>query len=210
MSEKLRVSYARVSTAGQNLDRQTFNGVSFDRDYKDKVSGSVPFAERPAGKRLLSDVLKGEVGEIHFHEVSRVGRDVFDITITLQTFVKAAVQVIIHKEGITLLNDDGSVNPVAQLVLAVMTSLAQIERQQILERQAEGIAIAKAKGKYLGRRAGSAESAQTFLAKPKSQRILKLLEGKLSQAHVAKIVGCSPVTVAKVKRVATEEGEMVA
>ena len=206
---KLTVSYARVSSASQKTDRQvqsfrragsTLGGTTtFSRHYEDKVSGVVKFRDRVAGRQLLNDCAKGEIGEIHFHEISRAGRDIADTTITIQYFVENKIQVIIQKEGIRLLNDDGTVNPTAQIVLSVMTCLSSIERTNIRERQMEGIAIAKAKGLYTGRRKGSHESLLAFLEKPKSQKIIKLLRENTRVTHIAKILSVSVRTVYKVR-----------
>jgi DNA invertase Pin-like site-specific DNA recombinase len=200
---RLLVTYSRVSTAGQNLDRQS-HGLgqqqAFDRKYEDKVSGIVPFAERPAGKRLLADCTSGLIGEVHFWDVSRMGRDVLDMTATLHFFVSLGIQVVVHKEGIRLLDDNGKMNPTAQIVLSVMTALASIERTNIRERQLEGIAIAKSKGVYIGRKAGTTESMERFLSKAKNQKIKKMLEEDFHVTHIAKIIGVSPTTVTKVKR----------
>jgi DNA invertase Pin-like site-specific DNA recombinase len=202
-ADKLIVSYSRVSSVGQSLDRQTegFSAKqSFDRTYADKVSGIVPFAERPSGSRLLEDCQQGIIGEVHFWELSRLGRDTFDILTTVQHFVKMGVQVIVAKEGIRLLDDSGKLNPTASIIIAVMSALAGIERQNIRERQLEGIAVAKAQGKYVGRKHGTTESADKFLAKPKSKEIAKLLDAEYPIAHIAKVLEVSTTTVVKVKK----------
>jgi DNA invertase Pin-like site-specific DNA recombinase len=202
-TKKLTVCYSRVSTVTQSLDRQT-EGFSakqkFDRSYVDRVSGIVPFAERPSGARLLADCQAGTIGEIHFHELSRLGRDTFDILATVQSFVKMGIQVVIQKEGILLLDDNGKLNPTASIIIAVLSALAGIERQNIRERQLEGIAIAKAKGLYAGRRHGTKESPEKFLAKQRSQQILKLLGEDYPVSHVAKLLDVSHTTVTKVRR----------
>lgn len=207
---RLTVAYSRVSSVTQNLDRQTYGLESlrsFERTYEDKVSGTVPFSERPAGRRLVNDVEKGMIGEVYVWEVSRIGRDLPDIHRTLQFFVERNVQVVIHKEGIKLLNDDGSVNATAQLVLSVMAALAQIERQNIRERMLQGVHLARLQGKYIGRRSGTKESAERFLKKPKSVRIVALLEEGYGVTHIAKILGVSTTTIGKVKRLKTEVGK---
>lgn len=199
----LTVSYNRVSTVHQNPARQLHTDHVYDREYVDRISGTVPFAERPAGRSLLNAVAKGEISEIHFHQVDRIGRNVVDITNTIHGFADDKVQVVIRKEGIRLLNDDGSINPTAQLVLGVMTALAGMERSLIRERQAEGIALAKARGVYIGRQHGTQESVDFFLAKPKSVKISKLLDEGLNQSRVARILGVSVTTVRKVKKAQT-------
>ena len=168
-SERLVVAYSRVSSVGQNLDRQTeafSTGKKFDRMYVDKISGVIPFAERPSGSRLLEDCRAGIVGEVHFHELSRLGRDMLDVLSTITFFEKSNIQVIIKKEGILLLDDNKKLNPTSQVVIAVLSALAGIERANLRERQREGIELAKLKGKYVGRRHGTSESTDRFLAKP--------------------------------------------
>lgn len=202
-AQKLTVCYSRVSSASQSLDRQkeAFSAAqTFDRTYTDKISGIVPFGDRPSGSRLLEDCRSGIIGEIHFHELSRMGRDTLDILSTVQFFVKEGIQVVIQKESIRLLDDTGKLNPVASIIIAVMSALAGIERTNIRERQLEGIAVAKAKGLYAGRRHGSKEDPERFLAKQRSQQILKLLADDYPVSHVAKLLEVSHTTVTKVKR----------
>jgi len=207
-NKKLTVCYSRVSSVSQNLGRQT-EGFSasqqFDRTYTDKISGIVPFAERPNGARLLEDCRAGLIQEIHFWELSRLGRDTLDITVTIQFFVKAGIQVVVVKEGIRLLDDDGKLNPTASIIIAVLSALAGIERTNIKERQLEGIAIAKAQGKYVGRKHGTTESVEHFLQKTRSQKILKLLEQGYAITHVAKSLEVSTTTVVKVNRLRRQE-----
>jgi DNA invertase Pin-like site-specific DNA recombinase len=213
MSPKLTVCYSRVSSVGQSLDRQTegfSSSQKFDRTYTDKVSGIVPFADRPSGARLLDDCHKGLIGEIHFWELSRLGRDTFDILATVQKFVKMGVQVIVAKEGIRLLDDSGKLNPTASIIIAVLSALAGIERTNIRERQLEGIAIAKAQGKYAGRRHGSTESTEAFLSKPRSIQIAKLLDEGYRVIHIAKVLSVSTTTVIKVKRLRGTNGKLAA
>ena len=202
-ADKLVVCYSRVSSVSQNLDRQS-EGFSakqkFDRTYADKVSGIVPFAERPSGARLLDDCRKGLIGEVHFWELSRLGRDTLDILQTVRFFEEHQVQVRVLKEGITLLDANGKVSATATIIVAVLSALASIERQNIKERQLEGIALAKLKGRYVGRKHGTTESADKFLAKPKSKEIAKLLDADYPVAHIAKVLEVSTTTVVKVNK----------
>ena len=203
MPKKLVVSYERVSSVNQNLDRQT-HGLNqireFDRTYQDKVSGAICFSERPSGKRLMDDIAKGIIDTIYFWECSRLGRDVADIHNTLKYFIQHNVQVYIHKEGIRLLNDDGTPNQTAQLVLSVMAALSDIERQNIRERMMQGIALAKVQGKYIGRRKGTTEPIDKFLAKPKTKKIIEMMNEGYPKTHVARILGVSVNTITKVER----------
>ena len=201
MTTKMRVGYKRASTVEQNTDRQAvvFDKEGLDRLYEDKVSGSVPMANRPNGKRLLDDAAKGLIGEIHFTSVDRVGRNVQDITNVLYGFINAGIQVVIHKEGLRLLDDDGKQNPTASLVLSVMSAIAMIERTAIRERCAEGLAVARAKGRLVGRKKGTTESTDKFLSKPKSQKVMKFLREGNNITRTAKLASVSYMTAMKVK-----------
>ena len=108
------------------------------------------------------------------------------------------IQVVIHKDGIKLLRPDKTLNPVASLILSVLSSVAQMEREQIRERQIEGIQIAKAKGLYLGRRSGTQEDPRDWIKKKKNMKILELLNEDYPQSHVARILGVSTGLVRKV------------
>ena len=123
-----------------------------------------------------------------------------DVLSTIQFFVKSNVQVIIKKEGVQLLDDSGKLNPTASVIVAVLSALAGIERENIKERQREGIELAKLKGKYVGRRHGTTESTDRFLAKPKSMEIAKLLDAGYPILHIAKVLEVSTTTVVKVKK----------
>ena len=77
-----------------------------------------------------------------------------------------------------------------------------MEKSQIRERQLEGIALAKARGAYVGRRPGSVEGRAKFLAKPRIRQIADYLQRGFKGVEIQKIMGCSPTTISKVKRLA--------
>lgn len=198
---KLTVGYIRVSSLTQNTDRQTetLEGLGLDRVYEDKCSGAVPMKDRPSGKRLLGDVAKGLIGEIHFTSVDRSGRNVLDITNTLYGFINDGIQVVLHKEGLRLLDENGKQNPTAALVLSVMSAIAQIERTAIKERCMEGMLIARARGRLIGRKKGTTESTERFLSKPKSQKVMKLFREGHNILRASKMADISYITATKVK-----------
>ena len=219
--KKLTVVYCRVSSKNQSLERQE-HGLSHsatilgglktqaDRVYSEKVSGAVKFSERTEGKKLLDAVSNGEIGTIHFTELSRVGRNTIDVLTTMQFFAEHRVQVIIAKENIRLLTDAGEIDTVSNMIMTVLGCVAQMERQTIRERTKEGIAIARIKGKYLGRKVGTVESRDKFLSKPQSVKAMKLLRDNLSITHVSKILKASPITISKVRRMIVDKNGVFA
>jgi DNA invertase Pin-like site-specific DNA recombinase len=199
------ICYSRVSTSNQSTDRQLFGmgdriGAKSVRWIEDNgVSGSVSFGDRRGGKEVVELVRNGEVTELHIWELSRLGRNLKDVVEMVDFLQHHRTQLIVHKEHLKLLNDDGSTNPIAKMMIGILGSLAEMEREQINARIREGIAIAKIKGKYRGRKRGSVEKAEHFLAKPKSRQIGNLLNEDYPITYIAKVVGCSVNTVYKVK-----------
>lgn len=196
--------YARVSSADQNLDRQLLE-TSGMLCFEDKCSGGIAFHERPAGRRIIDALSSGELKGLVVHSLDRLGRDLLDILHTIKLFTEHGVSIDIRKEGLRTLDETGKENPTAKMVVSILGVVAEMERAQIRERQLEGIQIAKAQGKYIGRRLGSVESRKGFLAKPRTQKIIGYLKKDYSGVEIQKLVGCSPNTISKVKRLLGEE-----
>lgn len=138
------VGYIRVSTADQNTDRQ-LEGVTVDRTYTDKASGGSK--DRPGLDDLIGFVRAGDT--VHVHSIDRLARDLGDLLSLLKLFTGKGVSVQFHKERLTFTGED---NPFQTLQLQVIGAVAQFERAIIRERQREGIAKAKARGVYRGRK----------------------------------------------------------
>ena len=191
--------YARVSSFQQKTDRQLTSTEGM-KVFEDKCSGSIPFQERPAGRMVVDTMISGDLEELVVHSLDRLGRDLLDILKTIELFTEQAVPIRIQKEGLRTLDDDGRQNPTARLVISVLGVVAEMERAQIRERQLEGISLAKAKGLYVGRKPGSVEGRAKFLAKPRIGQIADYLQRGYKGVEIRKIVGCSPNTISKVKR----------
>ena len=190
----MKAKYIRVSSVEQNTDRQEsgFKGLI----YTDKCSGSIAFKDRTEAKKMLSNE---DITEVHVHSIDRLGRNTLDIMQTIQYFTSKRVNVISIKEGLqTIVN--GKENPIAKMMIGILGTLAEFELNRIKERQAEGIAKAKDKGNYIGRKKGSVEDIETFLKKPSTQSILKHLRNNESVRRTALLSKTSEGTVKKVKK----------
>ena len=188
----MRAKYIRVSTKEQNTDRQTdFNGLT----YTDECSGSISFKDRTQAKKLLDNK---EITELHVHSIDRLGRNTLDIMQTIQDFTSKGINVVSTKEGLQTLID-GKENPIAKMMIGILGTLAEFELSRIKERQAEGIAKAKAKGIYAGRKRGSSENTETFINKVSTQAILRHLRNNESVRRTALLSKTSEGTVKKVK-----------
>lgn len=194
----MNVLYVRVSSFSQNSDRQLLVQNNYDLVVEDKVSGAVPFAERNGGMQVLSLLNKSAISNLLVWEIDRLGRDLADILHTIKLFTDNGVSIHFLNQNLSTLNTDGTINPVSNMIISILGSVSQMERNQIRERQLEGIKIAKAKGKYLGRKKGSKEPIEKFLLK--HQKSIKYLRQGMSVRETAKLAGVHFNTVAKVKK----------
>lgn len=152
-----QVGYIRVSSLLQNTERQ-LDGIPLDTVFEDKVSGKD--TNRPELQACLKHCRKGDT--LHVHSIDRLARNLSDLEGLIDQLTSNGVTVIFHKENMTFTGDE---NPMQRLMLQVMGAFAQFERSLIKERQREGIAIAKAKGKHVGRpRKLNDESIKEILA----------------------------------------------
>jgi len=144
MTKGQRVGYVRVSSEGQNTARQ-LDGVPVDRTFEDKVSGKN--LDRPQLEAMLAFVREGD--EVLVHSMDRLARNLDDLRRLVQSLTKKGVKVTFMKEGMTFTGDDSHLS---LLMLSMMGAFAEFERSLLLERQREGIALAKARGAYKGRK----------------------------------------------------------
>lgn len=142
--------YRRVSTADQKTDRQ-LPGMIADREYEDKLSGKD--LNRPQLTAMLQNLRDGDV--VHVHELSRLGRSVRDLLDVVQQVVDSGATIQFHKENLRF--EPNQEDPFQQLMLTLLSSVAEFERNCILQRQREGIAIAKEQGRYKGRKSKFSE-----------------------------------------------------
>lgn len=140
------VAYVRVSTVEQNTARQLDGvGIDFKKTFTDKASAKD--TRRPALKECLDYLREGDT--LHIHSIDRLCRNLRDCQELLDTLTSTGVTVRFHREGLEFSGQDDSMS---KLMLQMMGAFAEFERNLLRERQAEGIAKAKAAGKYKGRK----------------------------------------------------------
>lgn len=194
----MKARYNRISTANQKLERQLAKQNQGEVLYNDIVSGSVAFKDRLKGKELIEAIKSGAINYISVSSIDRLGRNLMDILSTLEFCNNNSVTIKVDNLGIESMVN-GKPNQVFKLIISVLGNVAEMERDNILERQREGIAIAKAKGTYKGRVKGSVESDSEVLTKYKE--VVKYLKQKQSLRNTAKLSGVSLATTQKVKRI---------
>lgn len=150
------IGYVRVSTHDQNTARQ-LDGVHLDKVFEEHVSGKD--TNRPALKVCLEYVRDGDT--LHVHSIDRLARNLQDLLSIVTTLKEKGVTVTFHKEKLEFVGNGaaGKSDAFQELQLHIIAAVAQFERALILERQREGIAIAKREGKYknVGRKSALSE-----------------------------------------------------
>lgn len=140
----VKILYARVSSIGQNLDRQIQNAEQYDKVFEDKCSGKN--TNRPALQEMLGYIREGD--SVYAHELSRLARNTFDLIDLVNKILAKGTSVHFIKENLNFYPDKS--DPTSQLMLGVLASISQFERVLIKTRMLEGVLIAKKNGKYKG------------------------------------------------------------
>ena len=197
----MRVKYNRVSTQIQSGNRFEADTEKYDLTLLDKISGTVPFKDRPQAKILINQIELGIVTEVIVEELSRLGRHTGDCITTLEWMDDKGVNVIVRNLGVQS-RPNGKKNPIWNVITSVISSLYALELDSIKERTSVGRQIFVQKGGILGRKVGSTLSDRDFIEKPKSRKILEYLEKDWTLREIAKQVDASTKTVMKVKSTA--------
>jgi DNA invertase Pin-like site-specific DNA recombinase len=175
------IGYARVSTTGQSLDAQLAALSGCDKLFQEKVSGAKD--DRPQLKLMLEFVREGD--SVVVTKLDRLARNTRHLLEIAEFLAAKTVTLKIQNLGI----DTGT--PTGKLMLTMVGAIATFERELMLERQAEGIAIAKTKGKYKGR---------TPTAMAKASEVQHLLSQNISKKKVAQKTG---ISLSSVQRIAS-------
>ena len=192
MGKGKNIAYVRVSTIEQNEARQkeALEKYEIDRWFIEKASGKD--TNRPQLQEMLMYIREDDT--VYVEEFSRLGRSTADLLATVQAIEDAGAKFVSLKE-----NFDTS-TPVGRLQMTMMAAIAEFERAMILERQKEGIAIAKGEGKYKGRKSVSVPNIGEYYQQYMSRRGTK--------TSIAQELGISRTTLDKLFKQYEKSGEI--
>ncbi len=173
------VGYIRVSSIDQNTDRQ-LDDVELDARFEDYCSGKD--SNRPELQSCLRHLRRGD--RLHVHSIDRLARNLKDLQTLVEELVSKGVSVHFHKENLVFSDDS---NPMHKLMFQMMGAFAEFERSMIRERQREGIAAAKKKGKQIG--------AKPKLAPAEVEELKRRAQAGEPKKTLAKQFGISRQTV---------------
>ena len=201
----MKVKYNRTSTIGQSGNRFTADTDQYDLVLFDRISGTVPFKERPKGKELVKLIEEGKVKEIFIEELSRIGRNVGDCISVCEWMDSKGVNIVVRNLGLQS-RPNGERNPVWTMISAVLSSMYSMELENTKERTSVGRMVYLQKGGVLGKPKGSCETEGEFLKKEACVNVMKSLKRGLTVRETSKVVGVSTRTVMKVKKLGDKHG----
>ena len=181
MGSSAKIGYVRLSTVEQNTARQLV-GITLDRVFEEKVSAK-NIGNRPVLREMLGFIRDGD--DLYVHSMDRHARNLKDLLTLVTTITDKGVTLHFVKENLTF-EAKAKATPFNKLLLGLLGSVAEFERELILERQREGIAQAKARGAYKGRKP---------IAPEKIEKAKELLAQGMTRTEAAKTVGMGRTTL---------------
>ena len=174
----MKIGYVRASTTDQNTARQEvlMESLGVDQVYIDCVSGKN--TDRPELKRMMTFVREGDT--VIVESISRFARNTRDLLELVERLTAKGVEFVSKKEAID------TTTPSGKFMLTIFGAVAELEREYILQRQREGIEIAKQQGKYKGRKPLSPPGFQ--------EMVIRWKRGEITAAEACRRLGISKAT----------------
>lgn len=201
------IIYARVSTMSQDYERQLSElrmyaqKMDYDvvREFSEKISGAKKVDEREGLKELLAYVEANDVQKVLIYECSRLSRRIVDFLSVIEFLTECKISLYIFQNGLETLQPDGTINPIAQLVLGVISQFNSMERSLIRSRMESGYNHFRQQGGKVGRKEGFRKSNEQMKAQYSKE--VQLLRKGLSLRNISAITGTSTGTLQKIKKI---------
>ncbi len=208
MANMTAVIYARVSSTGERqsterqvkdlLDYALYKKMEVHQVFEEHVSGAKKNDERPVLCEAIEYCKEHRISALLVSELSRMGRNAFEVLASVKELIDSGINLYIQKEQFNLLGDDGKPSLFAPVMLATLSTCAQLERENITFRLQSGRKQYVANGGKLGRKPGSVKSADQKREEYKDA--LSLLKKGYAIRDVAKLTGKGISTIQRVKK----------
>ena len=203
MEKTKAIIYARVSTAGQDYDRQLAElrqyadrmGYDVVKTFSEKISGAKKVEERQAMTELLNYVEVNKVDKVLIYECSRLSRRAVDFLSIIEIFNEKKISLYIHQNGLETLLPNGKINPIASLVLGILAQFNGMERSLIRSRMESGYNNFRNNGGIVGRKTGYRKTSEQM--KEEYAEEIRLLKKGYSLRNISKITHTSVNTLRK-------------
>ena len=207
MNTTTAVIYARVSSVGdrQNTDRQISDLLDFVeyqklelcKIYEEHVSGAKKNVERPVLQQAIEFCKSNSVSILLVSELSRLGRNAFEVLATVKDLIDSGINLYMQKEQLTLLDAEGKPTMFAPIMIATLSTCAQLERENIKFRLNSGRKLYIERGGKLGRKVGSVKT--TDQKREEYRDVISYLKRGYSVRNVAKLTNKGISTVQRIK-----------
>ena len=201
------VIYARVSSIGdrQNTDRQIsdlldyvkYQNLEISKIYEEHISGAKKNSERPILQQAIEYCKSNGVSILLVSELSRLGRNAFEVLATVKDLIDNGVNLYMQKEQLTLLDAEGKPTIFAPIMIATLSTCAQLERDNIKFRLNSGRKLYIERGGKLGRKVGSVKTTEQKREEHKD--IISYLKRGYSVRNTAKLTNKGISTVQRIK-----------
>ena len=201
------VIYARISTTGQDYQRQLSElrgyasrmGYEIVKEFSETISGAKKVVEREALADMLKFVKENEVDKVLIYECSRLSRRITDFLNVIEFLTERRISLFILQNGLETLQANGSVNPIAQLVMGIISQFNSMERGLIRSRMESGYNHFRMNGGKVGRKVGYRKSVDEM--KTQYSKEIQLIKKGISLRNIAAICGTSVNTLQKIKKI---------
>ena len=206
MEKTKAIIYARVSTAGQDYDRQLAElrqyadrmGYDVVKTFSEKISGAKKVEERQAMTELLNYVEVNKVDKVLIYECSRLSRRAVDFLSIIEIFNEKKISLYIHQNGLETLLPNGKINPIATLVLGILAQFNGMERSLIRSRMESGYNNYRNNGGVVGRKTGYRKTSEQM--KEEYAEEIRLLKKGYSLRNISKITKTSVNTIRRIQK----------
>lgn len=208
MSNNTAVIYARVSSVGdrQSTVRQVkdltdyaeYKGLEVRKVFEEHISGAKRNEERPVLCEAIEYSKWNSIGTLLVSELSRLGRNAFEVLASVKTLIDSGINLYIQKEQLSLLDEEGHPSLFAPIMIATLSTCAQLERENITFRLQSGRKQYVEKGGRLGRKKGSIKTADQ--KKEEYREVIEYQKKGYTIRDVAKLSGKGVSTVQRVKK----------
>ncbi len=201
------VIYARVSSVGdrQNTERQVSDLTSYaafqnfivSQIFEEHISGAKRNTERPVLQQAIDYCKDNDVSILLVSELSRLGRNAFEVLATVKDLIDSGINLYMQKEQLTLLDAEGKPTMFAPIMIATLSTCAQLERENIKFRLNSGRKLYIERGGKLGRKVGSIKTTEQ--KREEHRDIISYLKRGYSIRNIAKLTGKGISTVQRIK-----------
>lgn len=206
MEKTKAIIYARVSTAGQDYDRQLAElkqyadrmGYDVVKTFSEKISGAKKVEERQAMTELLNYIEVNNVDKVLIYECSRLSRRAVDFLSIIEIFNEKKISLYIHQNGLETLLPNGEINPIATLVLGILAQFNGMERSLIRSRMESGYNNFRNNGGVVGRKTGYRKTSEQM--KEEYAEEIRLLKKGYSLRNISKITKTSVNTIRRIQK----------